>query len=208
MRFMKKESSFKIGNFIEMLGGSLLRGLGCGLLIVANVGSDPITTFNVGFAKLLKVEPVVTFIITNLIFIILLLFLDKKKIGIGTVFSTLMISQGVLIASLLNPYLQGVNEYVIFAIAIIISAIGISMYADANIGISALDGCVFALHDKIKIPIRYAKIGMDILFLLFGFLMQSQIGIGTIISLIVMGPLVDLFYKIIKKGHKSEVNPK
>lgn len=200
---MKKESLFKISSFIEMLGGSLLRGLGCGLLIVANIGGDPITTFNVGFAKLLTVEPVITFIITNIIFIILLLFLDRKKIGIGTIFSTLMISQGVLIASLLNPYLGGISGYIIFTVAIIISALGISMYADANIGISALDGCVFALHDKTKIPIRYAKIGMDILFLLLGFLMKSQIGVGTIISLIVMGPLVDLFYKLIKKGHKS-----
>ena len=195
---MKKASSRRIIKFFEMIIGASLRGLGCGFLIVANIGSDPITTFNTGLAKIFNFDNFWAFIITNLFFIILLLIFDRKKIGIGTIFSTYLISQGVYFASILS-FLASWNKYLVFGIAIIISCIGISLYADANIGFSALDGFVFAMHEKIKIPIKVSKIGIDILFLILGLCFGSKIGIGTIISLLLMGPLIEMFYKLISK---------
>lgn len=206
----------KVMNIIKksmiVLFGMLLLGMGINFILAANIGTDAVTAAVTGIFNLIGS---VTFgtaqIIFGVIFVGTGFFIDKKKIGIGTVIATF--AAGIFI-DLFNPFISQIlpsnpnlfMSVVILLIGLIINGIGIAIYLSAEFGVGAGEILAVIISEKKQWQFRYVKIVSDILMLSFGFICGAVIGIGTVISALVIGPIVQAVLPIVKKVYNEKLS--
>ena len=60
------------------------------------------------------------------------------------------------------------------------------------------DDLVSAMKER-GVRIGVAKIGLDVVCVVLAFVMGGEIGVGTIVCTLGLGPVVDVFYGLLKK---------
>ena len=185
--------------------GMLLLGVGVNFVLLANIGTDAVTAAVMGIYNLIGVVSFGTAqIIFGIIFVGAGFLLNRKKVGIGTVIATF--AAGIFI-DLFKPFIQQVlpnnpsfqESILILLIGLIINGIAIAIYLSADFGIGAGEILAVIISEKRKWQFRYVKIGSDIIMLVFGFACGAVIGVGTIISALVIGPIVQAALPYAKK---------
>lgn len=190
--------------FLIFLIGVCLIQFGVAIFLELNIGADPFTVFTQGVAKLLHITPGgANRILTILIGIAVFIF-ERRYIKIGTILS--IFCAGFLIDGMLLgiKFLQ-LGEYsvvvrcILFVVAMIPIAIAVPMIKIADVGVAPNDSVYFVLQERLNKPYGLVRILMDGVYFLLGVLCGGVIGIGTIICLLLFGPMVDLFYKRVEK---------
>ena len=174
--------------------GTLLMGFGISLLIVLNKGVDTISILYMGVQNQMDIELWILCLIINLILVVLVLLINKKLIGIGTIINFLGISLCLklfpdLLATYLLPYLNDYLAYGFVLFGVIILAIGCGYYAKADLGSAALEALSTALSLKSGLDFKYMRILLDGITVLLGLLMGASIGVGTILCVLLIGPI-------------------
>jgi len=170
-------------------------------------GVDPVSCLNIGVANRLGI----TFGTWQLIFCFILLagvfIFDKSKIGFGTVY--IMIAAGYT-SDLFLWIFQNINfpenfsfeiRIIAFLLGLVLYYLGAAVYIETNMGLAPYDAVGIIISDKIKRPnwFRWIRIGTDALCVIGGIITQSYPGIGTLICVLLGGPLIALFRKLIMK---------
>ncbi|MEA4821829.1 MAG: hypothetical protein VB122_06370 [Erysipelotrichales bacterium] len=179
----------------------ILLGLGGYLFVMANIGSDALTVFNQGVATFLNIDFGYGIIITNSILIIVMFFVRRDLISYGT-FMSLLIGPIVNLFSSISLLVTPNSIYLkilMLVIGIIIAALGIAIYISMKLGLSPFESVVVAIQEKLKTHFRYVKIVFDAILFIIGYLLGGVVGFGSIIAIITIGPLVDLFILVFKK---------
>lgn len=179
----------------------ILLGLGGYLFVMANIGSDALTVFNQGVATFLNIDFGYGIIITNSILIIVMFFVRRDLISYGT-FMSLLIGPIVNLFSSISLLVTPNSIYLkilMLVIGIIIAALGIAIYISMKLGLSPFESVVVAIQEKLKTHFRYVKIVFDAILFIVGYLLGGVVGFGSIIAIIIIGPLVDLFILVFKK---------
>jgi uncharacterized membrane protein YczE len=178
--------------------GMLLLGIGINFVLIANIGTDAVTAAVNGIYHLIgSVSFGTAQIIFGITFVGAGFLLDKKKVGIGTVIATF--AAGIFI-DLFQPYIRQILptnpnfmlSILILLIGLVINGIAIAVYLSADFGIGAGEILAVIVAEKNVWQFRYVKIGSDIIMLAFGFLCGAAIGSGTIISALIIGPIVQM----------------
>ena len=207
----------KVGNLIKRVllffAGMSIIQFGVALFLNTGIGSDSITVFTEGLAKMLDktplkdlsivqaiagkaaVTPGVANMIILTIFFIIILLVDRKRINIGTLICVIgvgpIIDLNVRIISYFNV---GSYNYVLKMILVVLGcfiiSIGFSILSASDIGVAPNDIIPFILVDKTKVEYRFVRIGLDAIFLIGGFILGGKIGVGTIISMLCIGPFI------------------
>ena len=176
--------------------GMLLLGIGVNFVLIANIGTDAVTAAVKGIHNLIgSVSFGTAQIIFGIIFVGAGFLLDKKKVGIGTVIATF--AAGIFI-DLFQPFIKQivpenpsfVSSVLILLIGLVINGIAIAGYLSADFGVGAGEILAVIISEKNKWQFRYVKIISDISMLVFGYLCGAVIGAGTIISALIIGPIV------------------
>lgn len=208
--FMKNWIKNNYKNYLCLLFSIVLLGVVSVLFNNSNFGSDSIFCLNQGIAEATKLSLGVVNILLNLLFIIIMLIINRKAIGVGTVLMLVLLGLSMNIMLKLNfiPDLKNVDVhpvlYVFLQCLYIISglAIGgfaISLYFYANRGLAPFEGVLAKITEVTKIPFWAVKIVNDVIFYVVGFLLGGTIGIGSIIAATLYGPSISLFGKLWKK---------
>jgi len=170
-------------------------------------GVDPVSCFNIGIAKQLGI----TFGTWQLIFCFILLIgvfiFDRSKIGFGTVY--IMIAAGYTSDFFLWIF-QNIDfpanfsfeiRITTFTLGLVFYYLGAAIYIETNMGLAPYDAVGIIISEKIKRPnwFRWIRIGTDALCVIGGIITQSDAGIGTLVCVLLGGPLIALFRKIIMK---------
>jgi uncharacterized protein len=170
-------------------------------------GVDPVSCFNIGMAKQLGI----TFGTWQLIFCFILLIgvfiFDRSKIGFGTVY--IMLAAGYTSDFFLWLF-QNINipeefsigvRIIAFILGLVFYYLGAAVYIQTNMGLAPYDAVGIIISEKIKRPnwFRWIRIGTDALCVIGGILTQNYPGIGTLICVLLGGPLIALFIKLIIK---------
>ncbi len=172
-------------------------------LVKANIGGDAVLVFEQGFAKLLGVDLGMAIFILNTSLTLLLFIVSPKKIHIGTIL--IMILLGFFLQVILDtgwiydPQGNLWQAIIIDFFAIIGLAFSLALYIHANIGYSPFEGLLLYLHEKFSWRFAYIKIGNDIILFLVGWLLGGIVGIGSLMTIIMLGPLIDLFTSLVAK---------
>ena len=189
-----------VRDYLIMIIGAIVIGIGVAFIVSANVGGDAMTTFEQGLTQTFHISLPIAMIIANGIFVVLLLVFAKENISIDTVLSPLFISVGSKIGLLFVPTIEGmVIRYVFFLIGLFIAGIGIAIGAQSATGSNPYDGFVRALSKKTNKSFSVVRPVMDAGLLIIGVLLQGTFGVGTFIAIFCMGPVADFFIKIFAK---------
>ena len=189
-----------VRDYLIMIIGAIVIGIGVAFIVSANVGGDAMTTFEQGLTQTFHISLPIAMIIANGIFVVLLLVFAKENISIDTVLSPLFISVGYKIGLLFVPTIEGmVIRYVFFLIGLFIAGIGIAIGAQSATGSNPYDGFVLALSKKTNKSFSVVRPVMDAGLLIIGVLLQGTFGVGTFIAIFCMGPVADFFIKIFAK---------
>ncbi len=180
--------------------GSLMMSIGIALYLNAGLGADPLTVFTSGVAHTTGLTVGKASLAIMAVLICVLFFLDRKRIGLGTVLNAGII--GVSVDIFLGLDFLKVNSLAASVIMLIITAVlfgmGVAVYISAGLGEGAVDAIMVLLHNRTKINIRWIKIGLDICLLTLGALLGGKIGAGTVVGVLATGPVIEYTLKLIK----------
>lgn len=199
--------------------GLVVAHLGVSLFLLANLGSDPFNVMIQGLSRTLGqlidwswITHGNTHVSVSILIIIVLLFVDKSYIKIGTLIC--MFCGGPII-DMFNAVLENVItaestmsvRVISNIIGCTILAFGMSIVIKSNAGTGPNDLVGVVISEKLRKPFSVIRVIVDGCFLLCGYLLGGAVGIGTVICLFLVGPIAGFFLpkseKIIKKICKS-----
>jgi len=183
-----------------MILGNVLLGIAVGFLRIAQLGTDPFATMNIGVSSKLGLSLGVYQVIFNVVLFTLMLIKARHLIGFGTLVN--MVILGFIsdfVVALLEPdkisEMNIVVQILLLTVGVIITAIGLSLYMSAELGISPYDALPLMIEGMTnnKISFKFARMIVDSTAVVIGLAFGAVVGIGTLIVALSLGPLVAYF---------------
>ena len=179
------------------LAGVVILGVTVGVNMSTRLGMDPFGAFVVGMGLVSGLSYGVMFILVQAALAVLALFLDRHYIHVSTVLSLLLvgpIAQAVRDFVDLRFPMQGLALRLTFmVINLIVLCLGSSFYMTADLGVSSYDAMPIIISNKSGWPFRLVRIASDSVCALAGFLSGADVGIGTLLTALALGPVIDMF---------------
>lgn len=191
-------------NLIVLILGVILLAMGGAIFLTANIGSDSLMVFNQGVSVILNRSIDKGIIISNLVALFVILVINRKLIGLGSF--AILFFLGPLVEFFKNlSFFQTpgslVLQILMVLLGIIIGGLGIALYMYADLGLSPFEGIIVTISDRKKWRFGYVKIFFDAFFFATGALLGGKFGIGSILTVFLYGPTIDLFSKLLKKSN-------
>ena len=187
--------------------GITIISIGLTFMRYAVLGLDPASCLNTGVSKKLGISFGTWALILYSIMLIGMFIFDRSKIGFGTLYNLITVgytSDFLLwiinkIAIFESFSIQ--TRIISFIAGILILYFGAAIYIVTNMGLGPYDAIAVIISDKIKRPnwFKWIRIGTDGLCVLGGILTQSDVGVGTLITVLFAGPLIAFYIKLITK---------
>lgn len=179
---------------------------------LANLGTDPYTTFNLGVSGFLNMGFGLFIMITSLLALILIYFDNRALIGIGTLFNIFIVGNfSDITVGLYNSYFTGPESLLIRIIFSVLGLFfissGIALYTEAKEGVAPYDAFPIILTEKANGRWTYgtSRIIIDLSFSVIGYLFGATLGINTIITAFFIGPFVQFFRGIFEKDLETRL---
>lgn len=176
------------------VGVSIIQ-MGVALFLKTNIGSDPFTVFTQGLAFLMKVTPGRANMVILITLFAAILLAGRSHIKIGTLICVVgvgpVIDFGVYTVSHIPvESFNLLGKSVIVALGCAIIAAGFSIVSATKIGVAPNDIVPFIIQEKTGFQYRWIRMVLDAGYLVVGYLFGGVFGIGTIISLLLIGPCI------------------
>ena len=198
------------------LGMAIIQ-FGVGLSLVTNIGSDSFTVFTQGLSMLINKTPGIANMCILFVLTAGIILIDRKKINIGTFICLLgvgpVIDFSISIFSRFN--IQDHNMIVKALLIVLVNfiiAVGFSILSATNLGVAPNDIVPFIIQDKTNFQYSWIRMSLDALYLIVGYLLGGKVWIGTIISMLTIGPFIQLCLPYGKKivetiiGSKNDID--
>ena len=131
------------------------------------------------------------------IIVLVLLFVDKSYIKIGTLLC--MIFGGpiidmftVVLKNIVNENSTMVVRFIALALGCVILAFGMTIVIKSDCGTGPNDLVAVVISDKIKKNFGVIRIIVDLTFVIVGFLLSGTVGIGTVVCAFLVGPVANV----------------
>ena len=192
----------------------IVMGFGISLFSVSGFGVDPFTSMNMNVSSTLGIGYGTYQLIVNAIIIVFVVIVAHRGlIGVGTMINMVGVGYSCeLFTGIINSILKSASENIAVRIAllaagIIVLCFSCSLFFVSNIGVGPYDSLGFLISQNIKVPYKWVRVLTDITVILIGLVVSGgmkhllagefsqihNIGIGTIITAFMMGPLVNFF---------------
>ncbi|WP_010287195.1 YczE/YyaS/YitT family protein [Kurthia massiliensis] len=182
--------------------GLMVIGLGVALTIRGkNYGLGSWDVFHMGLFYHFGLSVGTWSIIVGLTIIILTALILKQLPRIGTFCNMLVtgvfidVFNNILPTDVEGMLLQGVY----FVAGTVLIGAGCAIYVSANLGAGPRDSLMLIMVDKLKFSITVARTLMEVFAAGLGFAMGGPIGIGTVIMVFVLGPVIQFFLPLCQK---------
>lgn len=208
-----------IAKVIVLMIGLTIAHLGCTLFIQSSLGNDPYNVLIQGLFRTIysatgwgvlthgRVHIVICFLI-----IVVLLFVDKSYIKIGTVLC--MIFGGpiidmftVVLKNIVSENSSLIVRSIALALGCVILAYGMTIVIKSDCGTGPNDLVAVAISDKLNKNFGVVRIIVDLSFVVIGFLLSGTVGVGTVVCAFLVGPVANIFMpfneKIINSIYKK-----
>lgn len=174
--------------------GTFIAAVGVRLIVVSGLGADAISTLVLGILQHVSLQFGTVSMLFNGIILVIIFFYDRKMIGIGSLINSFGL--GFCLNTLdwmgiLHTIPNGTGVISIIAGSIVFG-IGTGIYLLADAGSAAYESLMILLKRVMNSSVKVARIVLDALFFLTGFLLGGHIGFGTLIVLLLMGPSLEM----------------
>ena len=192
-----------IRRIVIMLISVTVMGMGISFYRLAAMGADPCSTMNLGISARIGLPFGVWQAILNTILLIIIFFVDRSMLGIGTIGNMFICG---FAADLFSPVLESMFaatdelgiplRVVLTIIGVALQLVGVSFYVTADLGMAPYDCISYIIPDKTGIPFRWWRIIEDVSAVAIGLLISigiessASFGLGTILMAFCTGPII------------------
>lgn len=177
--------------------GVLICGFSVGMFKFSVFGLDPFQVLAHGIARHMPIAFGTLYVIINAIMLIAIFFLDKTKIGLGTLINLFLLGYVAQYSEMFFLWMiPDASFWVrlgILLLAILIICLGSAFYFTGNLGVSTYDAVALIMSEKKIAKFQYCRIGTDLICTGTGFLLGEMPGVATIITAFFMGPIIAFF---------------
>lgn len=200
MQFHQKAAAL-LKDFSIILLGSAISTLGSRMAFNTGLGVAPIYMVDEGFSLIFHVSLGSAIWITCAVLLLVGILLDRHAIGLVTVVTSLF--TGVLIdlwnLILPAPPQEWVGRLLFMFAGLVLSNLGAAIYLRTNCGGSCVEIIMLCICRKTGISIGPARIVSDALWFICGFFMGGTWGVGTLVNLLLNGPVLQFWMKLLDK---------
>lgn len=174
--------------------GTFIAAVGVRLIVVSGLGADAISTLVLGILQHVSLQFGTVSMMFSGIVLVFIFFYERKMIGIGSIINSfglgfcLNLLDGM---GILHTIPDGLGYPSIIAGSIMFG-IGTGIYLLADAGSAAYECLMVLMKRLLKSSVKVARIVLDAIIFLAGFLLGGHIGFGTLIVLLLMGPSLEM----------------
>ena len=177
---------------VGMLVGIVIIGLGIALFKQSHLGNDSISALNMRLAELFGISLGVQNIAANLLMFAIEIWVGRQYIGLGTFVNGICIGFIVTafydpIAAFFGPAASLPEQLLWVAAAVIVTALGASLYQTADLGIAPYDALALELRDHTPVPYFGCRVFTDAVCALACWMLGGLVGLGTLICAFCLG---------------------
>ncbi len=190
--------SLRIKKLILILIGVTIMGLGTGICNSTGLGIDPVNALGMGIAGQINLPLSLVISLIQLIIIIIVLLLDRSFINFGTFIPMLFFGYALQFFTQCLPNFSSSNlitKIIVFLLGLIVDAFGMSIYMECEWGLVGYDAIAYIFEKKTKKKPFIFRVCLDGIVALIAFLIHGPVNLGTILFVMELGPLIDLFRK-------------
>ena len=180
-----------VARLTQLLLGLGLYGVSEAMMFAPAVGVNPWGVFETGVARITGI-PVGTVLILVGALVLLLWIPFRQKPGLGTLTNIVVIGGvvDVILASTPAPHALWLRWALLFA-GVALNAVATGMYIGAGLGPGPRDGLTTAIAARGH-SIRVVRTGIEASVLVVGWLLGGNVGLGTLVYAVAIGPLVHI----------------
>lgn len=182
-----------------LLGGVALLSLAGAFYATSGLGMDPLSVLYSGIAVFIRTRLGTALFLTNAAFLLLLFFLDRKRIGLGTLAIVFVV--GPLLNLLLRFFPATPDSLLLrllcCGLGIASGGVGMGFYLHADLGCGPTDGLMLWMQGHTPVSLRWFKVGFDVLCVVLGALLGGIFGVGTVLSAFLSGPAMCAVLKLL-----------
>lgn len=188
-------------NLILYLIGIGLMPLGVVLTVNSHMGAGGYDALNFALGEKLGINTSLAIYMTAFVAVLIAALIRRKMLRLTTFISSFFLGlftdfwKGVLSEVRGNGIL---DSGLLFVLGLAIIAFAVAAYILCIFPSNPTDDLVAALTEK-GVRIGLAKVGLDVVCVAAAFLLGGEIGVGTIVCTLGLGPVVDLFFGLLKK---------
>ena len=180
---------------IVILVGVLITAYGAEAFVLANLGSDPVTAFVQSLGNVLNLEFGTAMNVFNVIFFVIILIVNRKTIGIGTVLYTFLLGT---FCTLLDPFIVAVigpeptmvSRVILIVTGTIALGIGLGFYQSAEFGCGPSDAFNQTMAKVLKMQLRWWRMIFDVIMVVGALILGGVVHVGTLVGMFLVGPVL------------------
>ena len=191
----------KIKHVILYLIGVGIMPLGVVLTINAHLGSGGYDALNFALSDVLNINTSITIYGTAFIILIITALIRRGFPRFQTFISSLLLGVFTDLWKLVFKGIEGteiITQVIMFLLGMIVIGFAVACYMISIFPTNPSDDFLVAMKEK-NVNIGLAKILLDGICVILALILRGEIGVGTIICTFGLGPVIDLFYKLVKK---------
>lgn len=188
-------------NIILAFVGTVVLGVGIGMMAKVGLGTDSLSACYVGISNLSGLSLGTVSAYANAILIALSLFLYKKNVGPATVLFMLISKWPIDFAQ--THMIHSDNLFVsivLCLLSVVIIALGCELFILSDLGAESYTAFTMGIGKRLKHEVKYVYIRYvcDGLLLVLALIVGGKIGIGTVISWTLMGTLMKMWQGVLE----------
>ena len=203
VRFRDAGKPEKIARVIMVLIGIVLLALGISIFKLSLLGNDPYTGMLFAISDVTGFPYAWLQVVMGAVFFIFQVMFGRHLIGFGTIYNAFFIGFIVDFFNRLIEHnigeLSGLPIRVLaLFIGLLICSLGISMYQQADLGVSPYDASSLILAEmQNKFPYFWCRIFTDAICAIVCFLFGGIVGLGTVVTAFGFGPFVTFYNHLV-----------
>lgn len=181
---------------LQVFAGCVVLGVGVALLLTADLGSDGFSTLVNGVALATGISFWVANLIVSLAFLALAA-LRGVVPGIGTVVQVVVVGgvASLMLDRIVTPATWP-GQVLLLAVALPVLGVGIATYLGSHTGAGPAEAAGLAWDPPV--PFRWSYSAVQGGGALAGWLLGATVGPGTLLVILLLGPLVDLTGRVLR----------
>ncbi len=197
MNFTKKPLYIRLG---VLFIGLVLYAVGIAFSVKADIGLSPWDVFHYGISNITGITFGRVSILVGMA-ILAFNYFRREKIGAGTVFNVFLI--GAIIDFIFaKDFIKTPEAYPVKVVFMLIGmmtiAFATAFYISAGLGAGPRDGLMVVLTKLSKKDIALVRNGIELTVTVLGFLLGGKIGLGTLMTVFLMGYFIKFAFKVTK----------
>lgn len=180
---------------IRLIVGSIVMGGGIAIAMKGGFGVDPMALFWEGIHIQTGMSYGTANLLVSGVIILMLFFIDRSQLGIGTIVNSVLVSLSMDLISLLplESELFLIRLFLLL-IGLVLLAGGIVYYGSANFGRGAFDGLIFGIVNRTNYSIRMIRSSFDLILVILGMILGAKLSLGPIVSVLTIGYMMQFFH--------------